>query len=325
MNVAQAKTISIASWLASQGFQPVREAKGDLWYKSPLRPEEATASFKVNTARNLWYDFGTGQGGDIIKLVQVMHGVSTVSDALAILGGSPSPAPVVASKAEAREPEPDQALELLDLGPVTSKTLLRYLEDRGIDPERAKPFLHELHYRRGEKTYYAIGFANRAGGFELRNPYFKGSFRAKDITQLDGNPERVLVFEGFFDFLTLATRGERPDATVIVLNSAAMRDRALQAVRQLHSKTVETYFDHDQAGRNLQSYFVEQLPDHQVIDQSGLYAGCKDFNEWHIQQLAIDQRQPQSLAERIDQTIANRKARTVSATRVGEIGPEKAR
>ena len=37
-------------------------------YLSPLR-EEHMPSFKVDYERNLWYDFGLGEGGSIIDLV----------------------------------------------------------------------------------------------------------------------------------------------------------------------------------------------------------------------------------------------------------------
>ena len=40
----------------SLGYSPVKQQGNGLWYKSPLR-EEHEPSFKVNTDRNLWYDF----------------------------------------------------------------------------------------------------------------------------------------------------------------------------------------------------------------------------------------------------------------------------
>ena len=67
MDIQTAKQIRIADFLHSLGYSPVKQQGINLWYKSPLR-EEAEASFKVNTERNQWYDFGLGKGGGIIEL-----------------------------------------------------------------------------------------------------------------------------------------------------------------------------------------------------------------------------------------------------------------
>ena len=56
MNIEDVKQISIADYLHSLGYSPVKRQGNGLWYKSPLR-EEHEPSFKVNTDRNLWYDF----------------------------------------------------------------------------------------------------------------------------------------------------------------------------------------------------------------------------------------------------------------------------
>jgi len=42
-------------------------------YLSLLR-EERTPSFSVSYDKNLWHDFGTGEGGSIIALVPRMEG-----------------------------------------------------------------------------------------------------------------------------------------------------------------------------------------------------------------------------------------------------------
>lgn len=56
MNIEDVKQIPIADYLHSLGYSPVKQQGNGLWYKSPLR-EEHEPSFKVNTDRNLWYDF----------------------------------------------------------------------------------------------------------------------------------------------------------------------------------------------------------------------------------------------------------------------------
>ena len=57
MTIEEANSIRIADYLHSLGYSPVKQQGINLWYKSPFR-EESEASFKVNTEREQWYDFG---------------------------------------------------------------------------------------------------------------------------------------------------------------------------------------------------------------------------------------------------------------------------
>ena len=77
MDIQTAKQIRIADFLHSLGYSPVKQQGINLWYKSPLR-EEAEASFKVNTERNQWYDFGLGKGGGIIELAAHLYATDHV-------------------------------------------------------------------------------------------------------------------------------------------------------------------------------------------------------------------------------------------------------
>ena len=72
MTTQEAKQIRIADYLQSLGYTPVKQQGNSLWYKSPFR-QETEASFKVNTDRNLWFDYGLGKGGNIIALAQELY------------------------------------------------------------------------------------------------------------------------------------------------------------------------------------------------------------------------------------------------------------
>jgi hypothetical protein len=52
------------------------------------------------------------------------------------------------------------------------------------------------------KNYYAIGFKNNAGGYELRSEKFKGSGSPEDIPFPGTNAQKISVFDGFFNFLS---------------------------------------------------------------------------------------------------------------------------
>lgn len=84
MEIQNIKQISITDYLQQQGYSPARVQGIHFWYCSPLRNEN-TPSFKVNTERNQWYDFGTGEHGDIIDLVYALQ-YCTISKAIELLG-----------------------------------------------------------------------------------------------------------------------------------------------------------------------------------------------------------------------------------------------
>ena len=62
------KHLSIRAYLAEQGLHPTKDNPRYGLYLSPLR-EEHMPSFKVDYERNLWYDFGLGEGGTLLTLM----------------------------------------------------------------------------------------------------------------------------------------------------------------------------------------------------------------------------------------------------------------
>ncbi|MFO0942316.1 MAG: CHC2 zinc finger domain-containing protein [Pirellulales bacterium] len=284
MNIKQAKQIPLETFLERLGYKPSRKSGAQIWYISPLRAE-GTPSFKINQQRNLWYDFGLGEGGDIIDLVQQMERTKGTSETLAriaaIVGNAPLPA---RRQSDSKQVEELNSLKLLHAGPIQSRQLFAYLRNRGIDPKQVSSVVQEVAYRCGEREHVAIGFANVMGGFELRSPSFKGTLGAKDISILGQNSYRVAVYEGFFDLLSaIMMQGGMPEATIIVLNSVALRSKAVEAILYLNPEVVEVYRDHDSAGEHLFGYLQAALPDSKVVDCSALYVGYKDLNEWHAQ------------------------------------------
>lgn len=172
MNIEDVKQIPIADYLHSLGYSPVKQQGNGLWYKSPLR-EEHEPSFKVNTDRNLWYDFGAGKGGNIIALAKELY----CSDSLPYLLNriaeqTPHVRPVSFSFPQRRTEPSFQHLEVRDL---THPALLRYLEGRGINIELAKRECKELHFTNNGRPFFAIGFPNIAGVTRFAIPFSKAA------------------------------------------------------------------------------------------------------------------------------------------------------
>ena len=130
MNIQEAKQIKIADYLQSLGYSPVKQQGNCLWYKSPFR-QETEASFKVNTDRNLWFDYGLGRGGNIIALAGVLYESDHVPYLLGkIAEQAPHIRPISFSfRQQASEP----SFQHLEVGELTHPALLRYLQERGIN------------------------------------------------------------------------------------------------------------------------------------------------------------------------------------------------
>lgn len=290
MNIQQAKQLSLIEVMAALGHNPHHEARGDVWYLSPFRQEQEP-SFKINRAKNIWYDFGAGQEGNIIDFAMKLEGSHSVAGALKVLteitGGQTSlftrPKPTERRK----EPRPKESLQIEKIQPLQNPSLISYLGKRGIGLETARPYLQEIHYSREGRPYFALAFTNDSGGHELRNPYFKGTYGTKDITTINGTDNyatEVLVFEGFMDFLSAKTFYQDGfTQPAIVLNSVAMKEKAIEAVKREGVTDVSLYLDHDESGREVKGYLEEQLEGVvTIIDKSDLYGGYKDFNEFLV-------------------------------------------
>lgn len=215
MRAKEARDIPISEFLDRSGIRPAVQRKSgrELWYSSPLRSGDSDPSFKVDTVKNLWFDFGMAKGGNVIDLVCELTN-STVKEALAILdrsganshvgytrfkpsyfnqaqSGKESPGGTI----KAREPygqgtvqtslldekiglageKEKGGLELLQVADIQKPYLLAYLQTRKIDLDIARVYLKQIHFKPPHtvKSYFALGFPS-GDGFEVRNKGFKG-------------------------------------------------------------------------------------------------------------------------------------------------------
>ena len=285
MNTNEAKQIRIEEYLHTLGYNPVRRQGDSLWYKSPFRDEQEP-SFKVNMERNLWYDFGAGRGGNIIALARELYASDSLPYLLErIAEQAPSVRPV--SFSFGGQPLSKPSFQQLEVVPLSSPALLSYLRQREINTELAKRECREVRYLTGGKPYFAVGFLNRSGGYEIRNKFFKGCIAPKDITHIRQTEpgETCCLFEGFMDYLSFLTlRQERhPDRPAlngqdyIVLNSVSNLSKALRPLGDY--ERIHCFLDNDRAGlealREIQREYGSR-----VRDASPVYSGYKDLNDY---------------------------------------------
>lgn len=287
-DIKQLKRLSIRDYLSRRGIRPARENARCGFYRSPLRAEH-TPSFKVDYALNLWHDFGTGKGGSIIDLVMGLENCDKLQAIRSLGSNEIKP---IASVIAVPDAPPVPALRILADTPLCHPALVGYLQSRGIDPAIATTYCREVRYTIGEKNYFAIGFRNDAGGWELRSEHFKGGSAPKHITTIDNRADTCIAFEGFMDFLSYLTLKTpepfRIDA--VVLNSVVNLPKAIPFLQR--HRAVHTFFDNDDAGRRATTQLQQLAPAVEVVDQS-FFRDYKDVNEY-LQARQKKQQRPQS-------------------------------
>ena len=276
MNIDAIRQIPLVDFLNHLGYQPTgRDSKG-LWFYAPYRSERKP-SFHVNPNKNIWFDFGTGTGGDIFTLAGEMSGETDFlrqADFIAVKMQLPVEKPY--------KPTPfieEPTFANLEISTLKAPALLKYLADRGIPNEIARQYCVQVDYEMKGKHYYAIGFRNNADGYELRNPFFKGSSPPKHITHIaNGNP-RCSVFEGFIDFLSAERLGFNDGTDTIVLNSVSNLGKAIEPLTDY--PLILCYLDNDAAGRAALARLQKEFGD-RVMDKSALYPNHKDLNDYLV-------------------------------------------
>ncbi|GAY27406.1 MULTISPECIES: toprim domain-containing protein [Bacteroidales] len=272
------RRIPLADFLARLGNEPVRRSGNELWYSAPYRSER-TPSFRVNVAKQLWYDFGLGKGGDIFTLAgEFAQSVDFMEQARFIAKA----ANMVVDRSEKPiyQPKPaEPAFEGVEAVPLLRSPLTDYLAERGIPYAVASRYCCRLNYGVRGKRYFAVGFPNVAGGFEIRSRFFKGCVPPKDVSSVkteNTTADVCSVFEGFMDFLSAATLGlETGDC--LVLNSVSNVEKAMKHLDAYGR--INCFLDRDEAGRRTLDVLGKRHSG-RICDRSALYDGCKDLNEY---------------------------------------------
>jgi hypothetical protein len=293
-----AKKIDMVDYLASLFHYPTKIRGNDYWFLSPLR-DEKTPSFKVDRSKGIWFDHGTGKGGDLIDFGTQYHKCS-VSDLLQKLSTFNNNSrlsfhpgedlPKAFGGAALQNPNPagekketaDSKIVVVNARPLAAPHLLDYLQKRCIPVEVAAKYSREVDFLLYGKPYTVIGFENNSGGFELRSENFKGSSSPKDITFIDHGKSQVTVFEGSFDFQSFQTVNginHGPLTNFLILNSLSFFEK----YRELMEKHdhIHLFLNRDNAGITNTKTALHWNPD-KYLDRSEFYRGRKDLNEWLI-------------------------------------------
>ena len=265
--------------------------QGEMYY-SPFR-DESSPSFHIKRSENIWMDFGSGKGGNVLTLVNLLAGISLVDcwDYVAGMDGSiiavESPCPATSHKES-----PNHSKIIIDSvqSPFRYRNLIRYAESRGIPGSLLERYCSEVTYHVQGITgtaWTGIGFP-AGDGWVLRHS-FNGPYAKRctgsSCSLLGAAGERVAsptcgrveVFEGFFDFLSWLVISDRtkPFSDICVLNSVNNLSRGMDFIRS--HRDISCWMDSDDAGRKAFYSIQQECPG--ARSHLADLQGCKDVNE----------------------------------------------
>ena len=276
LSCERARAFPIEKALAKLGHFPTRTNEKEAWFPSPFR-SEAQASFKVSKKLNRWYDHGEGSGGNVIDLVCKIRQCS-VKEALQLIGREETS--FLFQQQPTFQGEQQDKIWVKEVKELTHFALKEYLISRNISILTAKKLIKEVHYLFKNKNYFAIGFKNDSGGWELRNKYYKNSSSPKDITHIKNGKDKLIIIEGMFDLLSIVEDTEKSlsEYDFLVLNSTAFVSKAIKVMDGYNQ--INFYLDNDANGKRTTQKLIKHSKNFE--DKSMLYTGFKDMNEWLI-------------------------------------------
>lgn len=278
--------VSLTGLLARLGFQPVRGAGREIMYRNVLHQDRKKPSLCVNDNLGVWYDHGTGKGGNVIDFGLAFWpglGMKDVCGKVYEVMQQAVPATVSLLNHTRRKRRKTLVQPYFKIDKVCelgkTPSIRQYLERRGIWQE-AQGILQEVHYhsvhsKLQPRQFAAAGHRNDAGSWQVRNKYFKGCLGNKGLTLLPGDTRRLCVFKDMFDYLSWKHEHQELSDSALIINSYSLLPAAIKmATRYPH---LNVYFDHTPEGHESLNQFLSELP--YAADGTSAFQGHHAYNE----------------------------------------------
>jgi hypothetical protein len=271
-----AKEVSLIGLIKDLGYT-LEDSGTYLRMKSPFRAEN-NPSFNIDKRRpNKFVDYG-GIKGDPIDFVQELFHLSKGDAINYLLEKRKIAIPVY-------EPivRDHKSIEITHVGDIISPSLIDYLTERQITLKTAQKWLVELEIKfpygkYPDRTTKVLGFKSDSGGYEMRSKFMKVCNSPKNVTTIKGEQsDSLLLFEGFFSFLSYAQRRdtELMPYDTVVLNSLSF----LPTMLSFWDKElfIYSYLDNDTAGDKATQMIKESGL--RFVDMRYTYQGYNDLND----------------------------------------------
>jgi len=261
MNIQQAKKVfTVPDVLKLCGFSPAKINGDKIFYFAIDGRQEKTASLLVNNEKAI--DFGSSKSYDVISIVQEIKKCS-VKEVLEFLEkqkfNSNLNFKYKIEISKNLEKKSSNKIKIVSIKKELNFSLKKYLLSRKISEQNFK-YLKQVDYvvENNNSKFYAIGFKNNSGSFELRSKIFKGC-NGKDITTILKQSKTINVFESFLDFLSFLEIFGNVDEDFLILNSTAMKRKACDVLKNKNYERIKIFTDADFSGDETCNYFLNDF------------------------------------------------------------------
>ena len=280
--ILQAKQVSIPAYLYKRNILPAAIGRGnvnDYAYYSPFS-DENTPSFFVNSRKNVFTDYSSGEKGDAIRLVLLLEKCTFLQAVERLLSIDNVLPDSLVEKATASSNDTQGGKHIItDVTELRHYALTSYIESRGIPVHLAKRWVKQIHYSLNDRNYFGVGFESDKGSWAVRSNNFQCNIGGTGIRTIPRPGNKVYLFEGFFDFLSALVHYQviQPSHTTIVLNSTTNLNDQLIKQWLMDGKVLFCFLDNDDTGKK--AVLKIRNAGCTVTDCSGLYDDYNDFND----------------------------------------------
>jgi len=288
MNCKQFNIIKLEEVLLKLGHLPTKNNEKEAWFLNPFGTE-TEASFKLDKRNNVWYLHSEGIGGNSTDFMMKYLNAS-VKEVLEWAEKQNFSSFQPQNSIHSKTSKPNY--QITEIKELQNENLKNYLHQRGLS-SMVYPWIKEIHFNTNGKNLYAIGFENLSGGWEVRNPFYKGSLLKKDISILNLNNEnhnqnetgkKVAVFEGGMDALSFVEMKPFYKGDILVMNSISLLNKTKEYLKNYSE--IHLFLDNDKAGETCKTSILKSFPE--AKDHSGIYFPYKDLNEHLVAKIKIE-------------------------------------
>ena len=106
---------------------------------------------------------------------------------------------------------------------IRHPALIKYIHFRGLEPQHLSDIAKEIHWAKGGRKFFGLGFSNDNGGYSIRSGIFKFNIgpNAVSTIQIGNKPAGIKIFEGGFDLASYRKFDPSASYRAIVLNGLA--------------------------------------------------------------------------------------------------------
>lgn len=274
--------MNIQTLLSNANYTPIRLTATGAMYRSRHRRDN-TASLSVDYGKQVWYDFGTGSGGDVADLYCLIYNCS-IGDALRVVrDGESNIAPVIEKVPPAPRKCPIEVTAYREIR-ETDATAKYLINQRGLT--YWEHLYHVNYSNAGKPFFFGIGWRATDGGWHIRSLNKAKFCTSQNISMIEHESDTLLLFEGMLDYLSLIQmfptyRGY--DA--VILNSVTNASKVIEMARK--HKSIHLLLDNDESGSKVTATLLAAIP--HATDNRSFFAPYNDINEYLQHKLNLKQ------------------------------------